>query len=107
MNEVESALDYLITYAWMILIALIIGGAAFATLQDDNTVWDMPSDFNLSESREAVERAMPGNCENTWNDTAADQYIFECSQNLNNYTYIGEARVAYNSSGPDKVYVFQ
>jgi len=102
----QSAIDYLLTYGWMLIVVAIVVGAVITTVQEDDSR-QMPENFSLSESRQAVQQAMPGKCTNTWNQSYDDYiYHFECSQNHGNYTYTTEARVVYNSSGKDQVYIF-
>ena len=100
-------MEYLLTYGWMLIVVAIVGGAVITTVQDNDADRQMPQNFSLSESRQAVQQAMPGTCTNTRNQSYDDYiYHFECSQNHGNYTYIADARVTYNESGKDQVYVF-
>jgi len=65
-------------------------------------------DFNFSESKAAVEQAMPGGCHSTRNLSLPHKHVyhFECRSSNGNYTYIGRAEVHYNESGSDRVVVF-
>lgn len=67
----------------------------------------MPDDFNYSESKQTVEEIYGSNCESTLNGTYSDYYGFECSETRGNYTYIVSARVEYNETGPDEVYLYE
>jgi len=91
----------------MLIVVAIVGGAVITTVQENDDRRQMPENFSLSESRQAVSQAMPGTCTNTRNQSYSDYiYHFECSQNHGNYTYITEGHVKYNDSGKDQVYAF-
>jgi hypothetical protein len=94
------------TYGWMLILVAIVGGALITAFQDDSSR-QMPEDFNLTESKQAVTQAVPGTCTNTRNESYDDYvYYFECTQEHGNYSYVGEARVVYNETGSDRVIVF-
>ena len=67
----------------------------------------MPSDFNFSESKQAVEQFYGVPCTSVYNNTYSDEYRFECSQTQGNYSYVASATVEYNESGPDEVHLHQ
>ena len=94
------------TYGWILLIVAIVGSTLITTLQNYDAR-EIPDNFSLSESRQAVSQSMLGTCTNIRNQSDDDHiYYFECSQNHGNYTYIAEVHVKYNESGKDQVYVF-
>ncbi|WP_049937224.1 hypothetical protein [Haloplanus natans] len=67
----------------------------------------MPDDFNYTESKKAVEQFYGVSCSSVSNDTFVDQYEFECSQTQGNYSYVASARVEYNATGLDEVYLYE
>jgi hypothetical protein len=91
----------------MVLLVVIVGGALYSSVQGPHPRSVMPDDFNYSESKQTVEEIYGGNCESTYNDTYSDHYRFECSETRGNYTYIISARVEYNATGPDEVYLYE
>jgi hypothetical protein len=67
----------------------------------------MPDDFDFSESKQAVEKFYGVECESTDNISYSGIYKFKCSQTTGNYSYVAEAQVIYNETGPDEVYLYQ
>lgn len=99
--------DYLLTYGWMLIVVAILGGAAYAHINDSPQSGNngMPSDFNYTESKVVVESATGLSCRSNFNNTLDNRYGFECCQTAGNYSFCTNPIVQYNESGPDKVMV--
>jgi hypothetical protein len=95
------------TYGWMLIVVGVVGDAFITAVSGPHPRSVMPSDFNYSESKQTVEEIYGGNCESSYNSTYSDYYGFECSEIRGNFTYIVSARVEYNETGPDEVYLYE
>lgn len=102
----QSAIEYLMTYGWMLIVVVIVGVAIFTTVEGRNP--NGIEGFNFTESKQAVERVMPGDCVSTENlsYTSTPEYRFECTQDLGNHTYVAESIVEYNETGNNRVLVY-
>lgn len=89
----------------MVLVGIIAGAIVGSSGSHQRSV--MPDDFNFSESKQAVEDFYGVPCDSVSNYTIADQYVFECSQTRGNFSYVAQATVSYNESGPDEVHLYQ
>jgi hypothetical protein len=84
--EDKSALDYLMTYGWMVLVVAIVGAAIFASLQDGGQV--SPGELNKSQAKQIVERGAGQSCE--WKTFEGDSGRLDCTQEFtwNNQSYL-------------------
>lgn len=87
----------------MLLVVAIVGGAIFASMQEE-----VPEDFRFPEVKNDVEASVGGSCTSTYNSSSVLRYHFECCQMdpTGEYRYCVNARAEYNETGPDKVELY-